>query len=89
MLVCRPFSCILGVHNAGDKRTKRCCKRTKRCRKRVGMLSHEDSWGNLAHCFLPSYYPQYPLGDSWRDLTHHLFATNDIYALAGHHYAAA
>lgn len=31
--------------------------------KRVGMLSHEDSWGNLAHCFLPSYYPLYPLGE--------------------------
>ena len=88
MLVCRPFSCIFGVHNAVDKRSYRCCKRTYRRRKRVGMLSHEDSWGYLAYCFLPSYYPLYPLGNSWRDLAHHLFATNDVYALAGHHYAA-
>ena len=56
MLVCRPFSCIFGVHNAIDKRSYR-------CRKGIVMLSHEDSWGNLAHCFLPSYYPLYPLGE--------------------------
>ena len=76
MLVCRPFSCILGVHNAGNKRTKRCCKRTFynisehtktyvisvriAVDKRVGMLSHEDSWGNLAYCFLPSYLSAVP-----------------------------
>jgi hypothetical protein len=83
MLVCRPFSCIFGVHNAVDKRTYR-------RHKRVGMLSHEDSWGNLAYCFLPLVSIRSTLwGNSWRDLAHHLFATNDVYALAGHHYAAA
>ncbi len=90
MLVCQPFSCIfwyvtlvISVRIAVDKRTKR-------CRKRVGMLSHEDSWGNLAYCFLPLVSIRCTLwGKSWRDLAHHLFATNDVYALAGHHYTAA
>ena len=104
MLVCRPFSCIFGyvtlvisVRNAVVSVRFNISEHTKTyvisvriaVDKRVGMLSHEDSWRNLAHCFLPSYYPQYPLGNSWRDLAHHLFATNDVYALAGHHYATA
>ncbi len=105
MLVCRPFSCIFGyvtlvisVRNAVVSVRFNISKHTKTyvisvriaVDKRVGMLSHEDSWGNLAYCFLPLVSIRSTLwGNSWRDLAHHLFATNDVYALAGHHYAAA
>ena len=68
MLVCRPFSCIFGyvtlvisVRNAVVSVRFNISEHTKTyvisvriaVDKRVGMLSHEDSWGNLAHCFLP------------------------------------
>lgn len=78
MLVCRPFSCIFGyvtlvisVRNAVVSVRFNISEHTKTyvisvriaVDKRVGMLSHEDSWGNLAYCFLPSHLSAVPFGE--------------------------
>ena len=77
MLVCRPFSCIFGyvtlvisVRNAVVSVRFNISEHTKTyvisvriaVDKRVGMLSHEDSWGYLAHCFLPLVLSAVPFG---------------------------